>query len=276
MIHGHIEAVEIDGVTLSVDSIGSGPPILCLHAAGHDGHDFDALAERLAHAFRFVRLDWPGHGQSSADHMPASAERYAALAEKLIDILRLECPVILGNSVGGAAAIRIATRRPVRALVLCDSGGLVEMTPIVKRFCRFFETFYGAGARGAWWFQTAFAMLYMMVLRGHDARAQRERIVRASRGNAALLREAWASFSRQDADLREMAAGLDVPIWVAWSRSDRLSPLKFSLPAIDRLKNHRLTIFEGGHVPFLEQPHAFARNFNDFLRELTPLQKGTE
>lgn len=276
MIERRNDQVTVDGVALNIDSVGSGPPVLCLHAAGHDIHDFDALAERLGHAYRFVRLDWPGQGQSGADHEPASAARYAELAEKAIDALGLADLVILGNSIGGAAAIRIGARRPVRALVLCDSGGLVEVTSFVARICRLFEGFYAAGARGAWWFKPAFALHYSMVLRGRDARSPRKRIVEAALRNAPVLRQAWASFGRPEADVRDVAADLDLPIWVAWAKNDTVLPLKYCQPAIDRLRNHTLTLFKGGHAPFLEQPDAFAEGFGAFMNGLRPWREGSE
>ena len=276
MILGQIEKVTIDGLALNVDSVGTGTPVLCLHAVGHDGHDFDALAQCLGHSYRFVRLDWPGQGQSAFDHSPASAARYAELADKVIDALGLVSPVILGNSIGGAAAIRIAARRPLRGLVLCDSGGLVEITSAVTRICRFFEGFFAAGERGAWWFGLAFALHYSMILRGAAARAQRRLIVKAARRSAPVLRQAWASFGRRDADVRGLAASLDVPIWVAWAKRDGVLPLKYCLPAIKQLKSYTLTVFEGGHSPFLEQPDAFAKGFEGFMTGLPARAGGTE
>ena len=248
--------------------------MLCLHAVGHDGHDFDALAQSLSASYRFVCVDWPGQGLSASDHAPASAARYADLADRLIDALGLTNPIVLGNSIGGAAAIRIAAKRPVRGLVLCDSGGLVEVTPTVARICGLFESFYAAGERGAWWFDTAFSLHYLMILRGRAARAQRKRIVEAARRSAPVLRQAWASFGRPDADVRDIAASLDVPIWVAWAKRDSVVPLKYCLPAIERLKHHKLTVFECGHAPFLEQPEAFAKGFDAFAKSIASQASG--
>ena len=58
--------------------------------------------------------------------------------------LDLPAPVIIGNSIGGAVAIRHAARHPVRGLVLCDSGGLVPVDRTVQRFCALFEAFFAA------------------------------------------------------------------------------------------------------------------------------------
>lgn len=260
--------VNVDRVALHVEIAGHGNPVLCLHAVGHDSHDFGPLAERLGDKFRFILVDWPGQGQSGQDHQPASAARYAALTEGLVKELDLDSPVILGNSIGGAVAVRFAGRNPVAGLVLCDSGGLVEVDATVRRICRFFEAFFAGGERGAWWYRPAFALYYSFVLPSPAARAQRKRIISASRQHAKPLRQAWASFGQPSADIRETAAALDVPIWVVWAKKDYIIPLRYCLPAINRLTNHSLTLFDGGHSPFLEQPDEFANGLLAFMTGL--------
>jgi len=74
--------------------------------------------------------------------------------------------------------------------------------------------------------------------------------------------------------VRDLAASLDTPVWVAWAGSDRVNLLQYSRPAIDLLKHHSFTVFEGGHTPFLEQSHAFAKQFHDFMQGLPPLPRG--
>jgi 4,5:9,10-diseco-3-hydroxy-5,9,17-trioxoandrosta-1(10),2-diene-4-oate hydrolase len=264
-----VETITVDGVGLCVDSVGEGDPVVCLHAVGHDARDFDPLAERLGRRYRFIRIEWPGGlGRSAPDHEKASARRYAELAEGVIDALGLENPVLLGNSIGGAASILIASRRPVRGVVLCSSGGLVEITKPIVALCRFFEGFFAAGERGAWWYDPAFALYYSRILRSPAAREQRRRIVRAGRKSAPILRQAWASFARPEADVREIAARLEVRVWAVWTTNEAVVPLKYCRPAIDRIRGSRLSIFDGGHAAFLEQPDAFAADFAEFMRSL--------
>jgi pimeloyl-ACP methyl ester carboxylesterase/uncharacterized membrane protein YphA (DoxX/SURF4 family) len=262
--------VVADGVPLAVHRIGGTTPIVCLHAVAHDAHDFDAFAARVSDRFELVCLEWPGHGESGDDPQPPSAVRYADLLVAALDQLGLDRPILIGNSIGGAAAISYASRRPVRGLVLCDSGGLVEITPTVIRVTRIFQRFFAAGERGARWFGPVMCAYYHTVLTQPAALAQRERIVAGARRRATLLREAWESFGRPSADLRAVAAGLAVPIWVAWAEKDRTVPLSFCLPAIKRLKRATLTTFSGGHTPFLEQPDAFTAGFRDFVASLSP------
>ena len=257
--------IEVDGVSLTVDRVGRGEPVLCLTAIGHDAHDFDALAKLVGDRFELFRVEWPGHGRSGEDSKPVSATRYAELVDGLVARLGLSRPLIIGNSIGGAAAILHACRHPVRGLVLCDSGGLIEIDRTVQRFCGAFERFFAAGERGVGWYGPAFALYYRLVLPAPAAKAQRRRIVAAGRRSAPVLRQAWASFGRPEADLRAAAAQIDAPIWVAWARRDRVIPLKACRPAIERLRHVTLTEFDAGHSAFLEQPDAFARGFLEFV-----------
>ncbi len=260
----------VDKVILAVKSAGSGPPVICLTATGHDARDFEPLAERLKHKFEFICIEWPGHGDSRADHAQASAARYAALVNSVLRILDVEAPVLIGNSIGGAAAILLAARIPARAVVLCDSGGLVPVTPGVARVCRLFSRFFAAGARGAWYFAPLFALYYRMVLPSPLAAGQRSRIVAQGRERGLAISQAWSSFGTPEADIRDTAASLDMPVWIAWARSDRILPLKASLPAIRRIKRTKLDTFKAGHAAFLEQPDAFAAGFEDFVSSLEP------
>src|SRR4030095_310345 len=115
--------VVVDGVRLAYDDAGSGPALVCLHAIGHGARDFERMRARLSSRYRVIALDWPGQGRSGDDPLPASAPRYADLLAGCVAALRLDALVVLGTSIGGAAAIRFAAKhvRETRALVLVDS-----------------------------------------------------------------------------------------------------------------------------------------------------------
>lgn len=266
--------IETDGVRLAVAREGVGPPLVCLHAIGHGGGDFAALTEAMKGRFEVIRIDWPGQGRSDADAAhPASAARYADLLEVLLARLGAERPIIVGNSIGAAAAILYAARAPVRGLVLCDSGGLVAVDAKVRAFTGAFARFFAAGARGAWWYPAAFDLYYRQVLPSPAARAQRERMNACCRELAPLLEQAWTSFGQPQADIRATAAGLDCPVWFAWAKSDRVIPLGFCRPAITAMRHATVTPFKGGHAPFLEQPAAFIEGFERFAGSLEPTDR---
>lgn len=261
--------IDVDGVRLAYSRMGRGIPVVCLHAIGHGGRDFEAFVKLVADEFEVVCIDWPGQGRSGGDEQAPSAARYAELLGGALTRLKIEKPILLGNSIGGAAALIYAASHPVRALVLCNSGGLVEVTDQITRACNFMSRFFGGGARKAWWFGTAFWAYYtLLVLPSSAARAQRKRIIAAGYEVAPVLRDAWLSFGKPSADLRKVAAALDAPVWVAWATGDKVIPLSRCLPAIQFMKNARMTKFGGGHAAFLERPRPFARAFRRFARSL--------
>jgi pimeloyl-ACP methyl ester carboxylesterase len=262
----HASLIDVDGVEVAVVREGKGAPLVCLHATGHGGGDFAAIRE-LAREYELIRIDWPGQGRSP-DSIAPSAARYGALLIALLDRLGIERPTLIGNSIGGAAAIHYALERPVRALILCDSGGLVRNDAITRAVCALFVRFFAAGARRARWFMPLFALYYRRLVLPR-APEQRERIIAAGYELAPLLRDAWRSFASPEADLRAQLPSINAPVWVAWARHDRVIPLALCRPALESFPNVKLSLFDGGHTAFLEQPAAFLAGFRVFMASLS-------
>jgi pimeloyl-ACP methyl ester carboxylesterase len=259
--------VVVDGVRLAVDDVGDGPAIVCLHAIGHGAADFARLRRRLAPRWRVLAPDWPGQGRSAADREPPRAARYAALLDGLLDACGVGRAVILGNSIGGAAAIRYAALRPERvtALVLENPGGIDRTDdPLARTVIRAMVAFFDAGARGASWFPTAFAAYYQRAPAGE----QRRRIVASAREIAPLLRDAWTGFGRPDADLRHLAPAIRCPVLIAWAARDQVIQLRRCRPALRDFPDARLETFPAGHAPHLETPDAFEAALERFLEPL--------
>jgi pimeloyl-ACP methyl ester carboxylesterase len=266
--------VIVDGVSLAIhdsDITSSKPVIVCLHAIGHGGGDFAAFDAAFQDRFRIITVDWPGHGASGQDTHPASAGRYASLLLGLLDELGLERPILFGNSIGGAAALTLAQRAPtrVRALVLCNPGGLdpggffagIFIDHLVSRFQR--------GVAGEARFQDWFADYYADILLGSGAAVRRDAIVAAGYESAPRLSEAWSSFAQPDADLRPGLSSLHVPVFVGWAMRDGLVQWSRNRDAIGSIPGATIVRFENsGHAPFLEESEAFNTAVAPFLKGL--------
>lgn len=266
--------VDVDGVRLAVGDQGTGPTLVCLHAIGHGAGDFTRLRGALAPRWRVLAPDWPGQGRSGADRVPASAARYAELLEGLLDACEVRQAVLLGNSIGGAVAIRFAAARPgrVAALVLENPGGLDPPDRLARTAIRAMVAFFAAGARGAPWFRGAFAAYYRLVLQRGAAATQRRRIVASAYEIAPVLRDAWTSFGQPDADLRPLLAAIRCPVLVAWAARDQLVQLRRSRPALRAFPSARLETFPAGHAAHLETPDAFEAALGRFLDGLPSLE----
>jgi 4,5:9,10-diseco-3-hydroxy-5,9,17-trioxoandrosta-1(10),2-diene-4-oate hydrolase len=259
--------VLIDGVRLAYGDEGAGSVVVCLHAIGHGAGDFTRLRAHLCDRYRVLAIDWPGQGHSGDDPVPASAARYAELLGGALDALDVARAVLVGNSIGGAAAIRYAAARPERVagLVLENPGGLDVPDRLARVAVAAMVSFVGAGVAQARWFPAAFAAYYRLVLQRRCAAEQRARIVASAFEIAPVLQQAWRSFGEPAADLRACAATIRCPVLFAWASRDRIIQLRRNLPAIRRVPQARLQRFRAGHAPHLETPDAFEAAVADFL-----------
>ncbi|HEY5239591.1 MAG TPA: alpha/beta hydrolase [Rhizomicrobium sp.] len=261
--------IDAGGVRLAVMRRGSGIPVLCLHAIGHGARDFEDFAARVGKDYEIIALDWPGQGRSPPMTDAPSAKRYADIALTAMDALGLDKIVLLGNSIGGAAALQIAARAPerVKAVVLCNSGGLSAVTPFTKFIIARMVAFFRAGERGKKWFAGAFRFYYGRMVLPYGG-AQRDRIIAAGYEIAGVLRAAWEGFALAEADTRTLAPQITCPVWLAWAKSDQIIAWPRVKQAAATFPDHRVSMFRGGHSAFLEDPENFANGFRAFMLEV--------
>lgn len=261
------ETCEIDGVRIAYRQVGQGPDMVCLHAIGHGGGDFDAVVPALSQRFRLTILDWPGHGRSGHDSKPPGVARFGDILAGFIAQRRLSNVILVGNSIGGGAAIRYAHSAPlnVRALILANPAGLVAPTPRTLRAVRFMAQFFAAGVARRWWFSPAFAIYYRMMLPRRASRARRRAIIDARFAVAPLLTGAWRGFAEPSSDLRSEAASLQCPVLFTWAMRDRFVRYDLCRDAIRAVPNARVETFDAGHTPFLETPDEFIAAVGKFL-----------
>lgn len=107
----------------------TGPPVLMLHGFGSSLHTWEPWAQGLAATHRVVRVDLPGSGLTAPD----PAGRYDddhALAQllALMDTLGLPQASLVGHSMGGRLAWRLAALHPQRVhrLVLVAPDGFAS------------------------------------------------------------------------------------------------------------------------------------------------------
>jgi pimeloyl-ACP methyl ester carboxylesterase len=114
--------VEARGCRLRCLVAGSGDPVMLVHGLGGAAANWLALAPLLVPGRRLIVPELPGHGGS--EPLPA-APSLNAYADRLAPLLH-EPAAVVGHSLGGAIALRLAIRHQdrVRALVLAGSAGI--------------------------------------------------------------------------------------------------------------------------------------------------------
>jgi pimeloyl-ACP methyl ester carboxylesterase len=108
-------------VSLAYDDAGSGHPLLLVHAGIVNRRMWDPVWQRLAAAYRVIRPDLRGFGETAASLEPFT--NWSDLAE-LLRSLGAASAHVIGVSSGGAASLDLALAEPalVDRLVLVAPG----------------------------------------------------------------------------------------------------------------------------------------------------------
>ncbi len=122
------------------------PVLVMIHGlGGHLQHFTYAMTDLLVDDFRLIVLDRPGAGYSDRDStaLAAFAEQARMIGE-LLDILKIDDPVLVGHSLGGAISLAMALDRPdkTRALAL--------LAPATQEQSQSPDVFKGLEIRSDW------------------------------------------------------------------------------------------------------------------------------
>jgi 3-oxoadipate enol-lactonase len=259
--------VDAAGRRVYVEEWGTGPALLCVHGLGGGTHFFSALGRALAGRCRTIALDLPGAGLSP----PIEAFTFDVAATLLVDLARQEQAFpacLVGHSLGTIAALEAIRLAPDLASGFLTVGGLPEPLPgaRVRLAARIDEIrargMVGQGARVA--------------AANTSARTQRER--------PDLMALFSKLFELQPADgylataqaltdwHRRPLPRLDVPCLAVTGEEDLYAPpdavraFASTLPP----RTEVVTMADCGHLPFFEQPVAFAEVVGQFMRRLFP------
>ncbi|HEY5108090.1 MAG TPA: alpha/beta hydrolase [Acidimicrobiales bacterium] len=248
---------------VAVHTTGSGPPLVLLHANGSDHRDYEAVLPALRSHWTVHQVDWPGHGTSGQATDPTACGFAEALPDVLLALGDVPA-VVVGNSVGGFAALRTAARRPelVRALVLVDPGGFTPRWIGTTLACRAIGTAPLA--------RRAYTFLPPVSLRHRNEWTARA-IGRSRQGacdpdRIALFASVWRSFADPDHDARPDASSITAPTLLVWGTQDPVLPWAVDGRRARRaLPGAEVATLRCGHQPFIERPEEFLAVVDRFL-----------
>jgi 4,5:9,10-diseco-3-hydroxy-5,9,17-trioxoandrosta-1(10),2-diene-4-oate hydrolase len=141
--------VDVAGKPIFVTEAGTGPAVVLLHGGGPGASglsNYSRNIDALAAHFRVIVPDMPGYGRSVKGVDQADPFGYLADTMRgLIDELGIGTACFVGNSYGGAAALRLALDSPERVgkLVLMGPGGIGTTRRLPTAGLRNLLSYYG-------------------------------------------------------------------------------------------------------------------------------------
>lgn len=116
--------IELGHITMEVETLGAGKPIVLLHGLGLTHTIWQNIAGLYKEQAQFILPDLRGHGGSELGAGDGTIEQYADDLLELLDKLNLGKVVLGGHSMGGYVALAFADKYPERVagLVMIEIG----------------------------------------------------------------------------------------------------------------------------------------------------------
>jgi proline iminopeptidase len=266
--------LSVNGTTLVYETIGEGPPCLCLH--GGPGTDSSGLRRTLAPladalGLRLIVYDHRGHGRSEWTPVEqCTQDQLVADIEGVRQALGLERVHVLGISWGGFLGLMYAARYPhaLATLAVVGAAASGEFMTRAEANARAQSTPAQWAAYRALWdgsladdaaFAEAFATIRPLYFFDRSLAAASVQ-ARAETRHRLAVRRFIIEHEYPRYDCRAELSRIVAPTLVAVGRHDWICPVD-QAEEVHRLVPHStLAIFEhSGHSPQVEEREAFAR-----------------
>jgi len=268
---------------IAIAEAGDGPVLVMLHGGGPGASgvsNYHQNLPALSQRFRVVLPDQPGFGGS---YRPSEAELdERSITEitvdalfQVLDALGIDRFHLLGNSLGGAAALAMAQMRPERItglVLMAPGGGWLPFGPTPTEGQKEMFRYYNAGGpsekKMANFIRT---MVFDHKQFGADVvKARYEASLDAS--HIEFYHRYNAAFAKRHGmdplwrDLHKIKA----PTLLLWGRDDRTITLDGAQIMLKQIRNVQLHVFGNcGHWVQLERQRDFERLVTDFLADLS-------
>jgi pimeloyl-ACP methyl ester carboxylesterase len=261
-----MDIVEVDGLQISYERVGSGPALVLLHGYVGDGPTtWRRQLDGLSDEFTVVAWDAPGAGRSSDPPERFGVDGYADCLAGFLEQLDLHTAFVAGLSFGGIVALALQRRHSAlsSALILTSAyaGWAGSLPPEVaeQRFRQALaladrtpEAFVGA------------------LLPTMFSRPMSRETVDDFRGSMQVFHPpGFRAMARASAeDVRDVLPHIDVPTLLVYGDRDVRAPLTVAEALEAAIPGSRLTVLpDVGHVCSVEAPEEFNAAVRDFLHE---------
>ena len=246
------------------DALGKGalPPVVLVHGLVSSGTPFARVMQRLRpFVKRVVALELPGHGFSDEPAGTLTPDFLFEAATEALDAITGDPFVLVGNSMGGAIALRYAIDRPkrVHALGLFSPAGAQGSDDDLATVVRAFEAKTPREARDLLrriyhrqrWFLPLVALEFPSLL--------------ARKAVRDILETATNEHAVKPEELR----GIEMPVLLVWGRSERLLPPAYFEYFRKHLPKHARILEPDavGHCAHFDDPAGVAELVLDLARE---------
>lgn len=259
-------AIEVEGRRLAWRTVGEGPPLLLVNGYAATSEDWDpTFIGGLAESFEVICPDGRGIGESELGGEELTIDGMATDLEALLDCLGIDRLPVVGWSMGGFVAQRLAIRAPGRvaglALLATDPGAPDSVSADPEAWSRLTDH-SGSGREQA---TRLISLLFPSPLAEQIDRDFGE-IVAAARANLSpeTLHAQEAAMDTWHQDPLPIGTVPQIPVLIAHGKEDQVIPPANANALAARWPGARVELFEGcGHGLMAQEPKALVELIHD-------------
>ena len=256
------------GMTLHYHEAGTGEPIIFLHGSGPGASGYSNFKgnypEFAKHGYRAIVPDLPGFGLSSK---PEDAQYvldfFVEALHGLVTKLGIDKCILLGNSLGGAIALKYTLDHPaiVSKLILMAPGGLEELPAYMQMegIQKMIQVFT-AGP------MDMEAMRKLLTLQLYDPKLITDELL-AERVGVCETQPRTVLTTMRVQNMENQLGDVKCPVLGFWGTNDRFNPSTGAAKIVERCQQARVLLLNRcGHWVMVEHRDLFNRTCIDFLR----------
>ncbi|WDD92177.1 alpha/beta fold hydrolase [Burkholderia sp. FERM BP-3421] len=258
------------GLRLHHFEAGEGRPVVFIHGSGPGAsgfsnfkHNYPAFA---AAGHRAIVVDLPGYGQSSKpSDITYALDFFVGALHAQLDALGVGPAVLLGNSLGGAIALKYALDHPddVDALIMMAPGGVEERETYfrmegIRRMVQLFTDRL----------MNRDTMRELLTLLVHDPGFVTDALI-DERMAVCVEQPVEVLSTMRVPNLTGALGDVRCPVLGFWGTNDRFNPVGGAMTFLEHCRNARFVLMNRcGHWVMVEHADYFNRECLEFLATL--------
>lgn len=260
---------KVNGINIVYDDVGTGLPIVFLHAFPLNRTMWGPQEVALSKRFRVISIDLRGHGESDAPYWKYSLEQYALDVKEVLVQLGITRALFVGLSMGGYLEFALYRRYPdlILGFVFADTRAEADKPEQIQwRFSLAQRT--AAIGPAAVIAEMLPKLLAPQTYERNADLVERVRSIQATAPVPGIIGDLMAMAERPDST--DLLPSITVPTLVIVGHDDVLTTPADAERIAGGIPGAKLVITpDAGHLSNMEQPDLFNRAVGEFAAALS-------